>query len=229
MKRWRAVIFDLDGTLTDSAPAIARALNAVWRELGRPEAPFEAVRGYIGDGPRRLIERARRALDLPEDARAVADELDAFMRAYKAGGPGGDPYPDAHAVLAELQAMGAPMTVCTNKPQAAAESLLQALDFAPYLLGVVGGDTPPKQKPDRAHVEAALALLPAIPISEVVMVGDGMQDVTAAEAAGVDVVVAAYGYGGAADRRPDLPAIQKLADLPGLLARTGQEVIESPP
>ncbi|MEQ9125234.1 MAG: phosphoglycolate phosphatase, partial [Alphaproteobacteria bacterium] len=78
MGRIRAVIFDLDGTLTDSAPEIAQALNVVWADLGRPAVPLGTVAGYIGDGPGKLIERARAALGLAAETAAVHRETDAF-------------------------------------------------------------------------------------------------------------------------------------------------------
>lgn len=213
-----AIIFDLDGTLADSAPAMTRALNAVWRDLGRPEATADRVRCYIGDGPPRLIARARQALGLDDAPAAIAAETAAFMAAYAADGPGGDPYPNALDVVAALAAEGHRLAVCTNKPQAAAERFLAELGFAPFLAGVVGGDAAPRRKPDPAHVLAALASTGGDPATAV-LVGDGLQDVTAAEAAGLGCIVAAYGYGGAAAARPDLPAIDDIAALPDALAK----------
>ncbi len=219
MRRPRAVLFDLDGTLTDSAPAIARALAVVWRAAGRSPPPLDAVRDMIGDGPGVLIEKSRQFSGLKEDADAAAAEVDAFMQAYSADGPGGDAYPDALATLRSLAAGGTAMAVCTNKPQAAAERLLAALGFAPFLAGVVGGDATPRRKPDPAHVQRALALLAEIAPEDAVLVGDGLQDVAAAEAAGVPVIVARYGYGGAHAARPDLPAIDAIGELPAFLER----------
>lgn len=218
LRRWRAILFDLDGTLTDSAPAIADALNAVWAAAGRPEVPQADVRGYIGDGPGPLIERARAALDLDRDPAAVARETQAFLDAYAAAGPGGAPYPGVVETLGALKRDGWRLAVCTNKPQTAAETLLDALGLTPFLDGVVGGDTPPRRKPDPAHVLAALDFLPGVAPEEAVLVGDGMQDVQAAEAAGMAAIAAAYGYGGAAEARPDLPAISSIRELPAKLA-----------
>ncbi|MGZ0189937.1 MAG: HAD-IA family hydrolase [Alphaproteobacteria bacterium] len=217
MWRWRAVIFDLDGTLTDSAPAMGRALNAVWEDLGREPVDDAVVRGFIGDGPAVLIEKARARIGLPSTCADVQLETAAFMEAYAADGPGGDIYPGALETLQILHAAGIPMAVCTNKPQAAADHLLKALGFAQFLVGAVGGDATPKRKPDPAHALAALALFEGIQPEDCVLVGDGPQDVTSAEAAGIAAIVAAYGYGGAASLRPDLPAIDRIIDLPALL------------
>lgn len=217
MGRIRAVIFDLDGTLTDSAPEIAQALNAVWADLGRPAVPLGTVAGYIGDGPGKLIERARAALGLAAETAAIDRETDAFLAAYAAAGPGGEAYPGALEVVRRLAEAGFRLGVCTNKPQAAAERLLDTLGFARWLDGVVGGDTAPRRKPDPAHVLAALDRLDGIAPGEAMLVGDGPQDVDAGEAAGLAVVVAAYGYGGAAALRPDLPAIAAIDALPAML------------
>lgn len=217
MRQWRAIVFDLDGTLTDSAPAMTRALNAVWRDLGRPETDATAVKGYIGDGPRLLIERARRTLGLDAEAGAAARETAAFLDAYAAEGPGGALYPGVLETLTCLRASGFHLAVCTNKPQGPADRMLAALGLAPLLAGAVGGDAAPRRKPDPAHVLAALARIGDIAPADAVLVGDGPQDVAAAEAAGLGVIVAAYGYGGAADLRPDLPKIDGIEALPALL------------
>lgn len=213
----RAVIFDLDGTLSDSAPAITRGLAATWTALGRTPPTLDAVRSMIGDGPEMLVVAARAAIGLEDDAKAAAVETQAFMQAYALEGHGGDPYPGALATLQAAADLGLKLAVCTNKPQAAAEKLLDGLGFSPFLSGIVGGDTAPARKPDPAHVQAALALFDGIQPHEAVLVGDGPQDVSSAEDAGVPVIIAAYGYGGAAQMRPDLPQISSISELTVLL------------
>lgn len=219
MGRWRAVLFDLDGTLTDSAPALMAALNQVWAAEGRPLFDQNAVRSFVGDGPAVMIERARAASDLAADADVAARETQAFMTAYTGAGPGGDLYPGALDVVQGLRRAGYRLAVCTNKPQGAAEALLAAHGAMPFLDGIVGGDATPRRKPDPAHIQAALDQL-GVPPADAVLVGDGPQDVAAAEAAGVDVIVAAYGYGDMAAARPDLPAIEDIRALPAQLAAT---------
>jgi phosphoglycolate phosphatase len=215
----KGVIFDLDGTLSESAPAIARALAATWRDLGRAEPTLEATRAMIGDGPALLIQRARVAAGLQDDPDAVKSETRQFLDNYALEGPGGDPFPGALEVLATLAGMGLKLSVCTNKPQIAAERLLDGLGFSQYLEGVVGGDAVPAQKPDPAHANAAVALLGDIPVDAAMLVGDGPQDIASGEAAGLQVIVAAYGYGGVAEARPDLPVISDIGVLPALLQR----------
>ena len=215
----KGIIFDLDGTLSESAPAIARALAATWRDLGRTEPTLEATRAMIGDGPALLVQRARAASGFQADPVAVQFETRQFLDNYALEGPGGDPFPGALEVLAILADKGLDISVCTNKPQAAAQRLLDGLGFSQYLKGVVGGDAVPAQKPDPAHAEAALALLGDISADAVVLVGDGPQDIASGEAAGLQVIVAAYGYGGVAEARTDLPVISDIVALPALLQR----------
>jgi len=220
MGRWRAVLFDLDGTLTDSAPALMAALNRVWAAEGRQPFDQNAVRGFVGDGPAAMIERARKAHGLPADTDIAGHETEAFMAAYTGAGPGGDLYPGALEVIQDLRRAGYRLAVCTNKPQQAAEHLLAAHGAMPFLDAVVGGDATPRRKPDPAHIQTALDKLGVAP-ADAVLVGDGPQDVTAAEAAGVAVIVAAYGYGDMAAARPDLSAIARIRDLPARLAVVG--------
>jgi len=215
----KGIIFDLDGTLSESAPAIARALASTWRELGRTEPTLEATRSMIGDGPALLVQRARTVSGLPNDPVAVKLETCKFLENYACEVPGGDPFPGALDVLITLNGMGLKLSVCTNKPQIAAERLLDGLGFSPHLMGVVGGDAVPAQKPDPAHAHAALALLGNIPAEAAILVGDGPQDIESGEAAGLQVIVAAYGYGGAAEARPDLAVISDIGALPALLQR----------
>lgn len=217
MGRWRTILFDLDGTLTDSAPAIRAALNEVWSSHGRQTFDADTIRGFVGDGPAALIDRAREAAGLAVDSVAAKAETALFMAAYTGAGPGGALYPGALDIVQHFRRAGFRLAVCTNKPQAAAERLLAAHGVQPFLDGVVGGDAAPRQKPDPAHVQAALELL-GVSASDAVLVGDGHQDVAAAEAANVDVIVAAYGYGGMGALRPDLPAIDDIRELPALIA-----------
>ena len=215
----KGVIFDQDGTLSESAPAIARALAAAWRDLGRAEPSLEAVRAMIGDGPAPLVQRARAASGLPDDPKAVQSDTGLFLEKYALEGPGGDPFPGALDVLGGLAGQGLKMAVCTNKPQAAAQRLLDGLGFSAHLEGVVGGDAVSAQKPDQAHAMAALALLGGIRADEVILVGDGPQDIASGEAAGIQVIVAAYGYGGVSQSRPDLPSIGAIDELATALQR----------
>lgn len=184
-------IFDLDGTLVDSAPDLHAALDRLMAARGL--APFlrDEVIAMVGDGARVLVERALAARGLPFDQPA----LDAFLADYTANAavetrlfPGIAPALDA---LAEA---GWRLAVCTNKPAAAARELLGALGLAERLAAVGGGDSFPVRKPDPGHLLATIEAAGGAPAGAV-MVGDHRNDVAAARGAGIPCVFVAWGYG----------------------------------
>ena len=192
--RWDAVVFDLDGTLVDTAPDLHAHLNEMLADLGRPGFALEDVRPMIGDGARMLL---RRGLDasggMPEgvDLEALFAE---FLRRYTARphrfGAIFDGVPDA---LEALAAVGIKLGVCTNKPQAPTERLLAELDLARHFPVVIGGDSLAVRKPDPGHLQAVLDRLGALP-GRAVLVGDSANDVRAAAATGVPCVLVSFGY-----------------------------------
>jgi len=220
----QAVVFDLDGTLIDSAPDLRAAVNRLLAGLGRPPLPVEAVKAMVGDGVARLVERAFAATGGPPDD-GGADGLAAWVARF------GDDYensgfPLTHAfagtaeVLAELAAAGFGLAVCTNKPQAATDAILARLGLARFFGAVVGGDAVPGgvRKPDPAHPLAALAALGVDP-ARAAMVGDHLNDLACARAAGMPAILCAWGY----SARPvaELGAdavIGRIEELPAALA-----------
>ena len=202
----RAVIFDLDGTLIDSAPDIAAAVNQVLAADGLTAHDLTAIRQMIGDGAKQLLERAFAA----HGRKAEPRHLGAFMAAYQAAPVSQTrPYPGIPGVLAQLRAAGRPMAVCTNKPHGPAVAILQRLGLAPFFGAVLGGDSTPYRKPDPRHLAATLA---ALEVVEAVMIGDHHNDLLAAEGLGLPCIFVHWGYGEAQTRLsatvPDeLPAI----------------------
>jgi phosphoglycolate phosphatase len=216
MKR-NAVLFDLDGTLIDSVPDLQAALNETLREIGKPALSQEQVRGMIGDGTAMLVARGLAASGVP--AEALAERLPRFLALYEA-----DPvahtrlYPGVLEVLKSLAAEGRRLAICTNKPQTATLAVLRGLGLEGLFSAIIGGDALPVKKPDPGHILGTIAALGATP-DAAVMVGDNENDVAAAKAAGVPVVLVRYGYA----RVPfqELPAdiqIDQFADLPAALA-----------
>ena len=195
----KGVVFDLDGTLIDSAPDLHASINEVLTEAGRPAISLSAATEMIGDGMAMLIERAFAATGAaprPDQAPAL---MDRFLRAYR--NPGRphltSVYPGVARVLDQLRADGQRLCVCTNKVEQAAVEVLEELGLAAKLDAIVGADTVPARKPDPAHVLAALARIGVQP-GQAVMVGDGPNDAVAGRAAGLPVILVRYGY----SRRP---------------------------
>lgn len=225
--RWRgtalqAVLFDLDGTLLDTAGDIALALRRAFADRGFT-APVEAeVRRMIGRGAPMLIERATAAHGLALDAAAKADLVERFFHHYgrlqDEDECAAQPYPGARDALQALYAAGLPLAIVTNKQQRFAQGLLKRLDLAPFVTLVVGGDTCERRKPDPQPLQWACAQLGA-ETARSLMVGDSVNDVLAARAAGIPVVCVPYGYNEGEDPRtlPCDALVETLADLPALL------------
>lgn len=221
----RAVVFDLDGTLIETAPDLHAVLAGLLVERGLAAPPLEAVRAMVGDGARALIRRAHewQGIGLGE-AELEALYADFLERYTAAPARLSEVYAGVPAALEELRGRGVRLGVCTNKPQRPSELLLAALGLRPLLEAVVGGDALPVRKPDPGHLRATLAALGAAP-EEAVMVGDSGNDLAVARALGVPCVLVSFGYTAVparelgADRVIDhflelLPALEAVAGLP---------------
>jgi phosphoglycolate phosphatase len=189
--RW--ILFDLDGTLVDSAADIARAANAAREALGYAPLRVETVKSYIGDGVDVLIARLVR----PEH---VARAKEVFRVRYaRCLLESTRPYPGVEAVLARLRAAGRALAVVSNKPQAPTEAILRGLGLARHFGAVVGGDGRAGRKPEPGPFLEALRAIGGAPGKEALVVGDGRNDVAGARAAGLEVCAVTYGIGDAAE------------------------------
>jgi phosphoglycolate phosphatase len=187
------VIFDLDGTLVDTAPDLVRALNAVIEADGFPATPIEDVRAMVGRGAKALLRRAyaRSGTALPEPH--FLDRHARFLDVYAAGiAELSQPFPGAEAAVEGFAAAGARCVMATNKPQALTDLLLGELGWTDRFSRVVGADACPAKKPHAAHLEAAAGGAEAL--GRAVMIGDSAVDVAAARAAGVPVIALSHGY-----------------------------------
>ena len=190
----RFIVFDLDGTLIDSAPDLRAAANTVLAEAGRTPLDLATVRGFIGDGVRRLIERAFAATGPALGEPALDRAAARYTALYEAAASVlTRPYDGVPETLQNLRAAGMKLAVCTNKPAAAAGIVLAELGLAPLIDGVCGGDAVPRRKPDPAHVLEALARIGGS-VDAAVMVGDNEHDIAAGKAAGLRTVAVTYGY-----------------------------------
>ena len=210
-------MFDLDGTLVDTAADIHAVLADVLYETGHPVPDLPAVRSMIGDGARVLIERA-----VGHVAAADVDDLYRRFTLRYAEVPCRHSrlYPGAEDVLADLRAKGVLLGLCTNKPQAATIGLLEALGLGDAFHAVIGGDALAGiRKPDPAHLAAVLDAL-SVPPGRAVMVGDSRNDLLAARGLSVPCVLVSFGYTAipACELGADT-VINELRELPSLFAR----------
>lgn len=189
------VMFDLDGTLVDSVPDLAAAVDVMLDRLGRPPAGVERVRDWVGNGAAVLVRRALAdSIDHSHVDDVQADEaLKLFLEAYSGGHELTRVYPGVIDLLGFLRERGVRMAVVTNKPQRFVAPLLQEVGLAGYFEWLIGGDTLPTQKPDPG---ALLHVMREAGVSaeQALFIGDSRSDVLAARAAGVTVAAVSYGY-----------------------------------
>lgn len=189
----RAVLFDLDGTLVDSLPDLAAAVNRMLAKAGRAPLEPAEVKAMVGDGAATLVARAfaaRGGLPGADVAPLLAD----FLADYEPRSAElTRPWPGVVETLTALKARGLALAVCTNKPTKATREVLAVLSLDGFFEVVVGGDDTPALKPDPRHITLILDRL-GLRADEAVMVGDSINDVLAAKAAGVASIVVGFGY-----------------------------------
>ena len=191
----RLAMFDLDGTLLDSVPDLAVAVDRMLATLGREPAGIEQVRLWVGNGARVLGRRAL-AGDLRHDGvdEALTEEaLALFMEAYTDNHQLTRVYPGVIETLDWLRQQDVALALITNKPARFLPELLADKGLAGYFQWLVGGDTLPQQKPDPAALFWVMDKA-GVSAAEALFVGDSRNDVRAAKAAGVTCVALSYGY-----------------------------------
>jgi phosphoglycolate phosphatase len=217
LSAWRpsAVVWDLDGTLVESAPDLATALNGLLNEQGQYGHPVSNVRAMIGGGVAKLIERGFRAAGAPLDPAEIDALVPRFMELYTdCATDSTHLVPHAREVLLHFYHAGMQQALCTNKPAGVTHLILDALDISGFFGCVVGGDTTAHKKPHPLPLETCLNTLGVQP-EPALMVGDPGANVGAAQAAGVTVILVPDGYTGvsAASLGAD-HVINSLADIP---------------
>ena len=214
------IVFDLDGTLVDTAPDLVGALNTVLREQGLPALPLAQARVMVGRGARALIEQGFAAAGAPLDPARAAALVEQFIAAYLARiADESRPFDGVLAALDQLAAAGATLAVCTNKRTDLSLALLDALNMTDRFAAVIGADRAPAPKPDASHLLTAIAAAGGRP-ARAIMVGDSASDIGAARAARGPSVLVSFGYTEIppADLGADL-MIDRFDELAGAAAR----------
>ncbi len=208
-------IFDLDGTLVDSAEDIAEAVNRMREELGGSRVPVGTVLGWVGDGVGHLVETALAdgGIEVP-----LAAAMPAFMRHYRdclLRSP--RLFTGVREALGVLHAQGVPMAICTNKPGAMVGPLLDHFGIAGLFALVIGGDTLPVRKPSGEPLRHIAAHF-GVDIGQALMVGDSGTDYAAARDAGMPIALVRYGYPRGLDfaQVNAVAVVDDLRCLPGL-------------
>jgi phosphoglycolate phosphatase len=214
------LIFDLDGTLIDSVPDLADALNRVLHEHGYPPLADAEVAPMVGDGVPALVERGFAARG--GSAAEALEALPRYIKIYEANATNKTrPYPGVRDTLTELRRRGYRNAVCTNKLQQATEAVLAGLDLARLFDGVAGGDRYPVRKPDKGHLLGLIAELDGS-ADRAVMIGDSENDAAAAHAATVPLLLMRYGYARVDPTTLGADAVlDDFATLPAALERLG--------
>lgn len=221
-----AVLFDLDGTLMDTLPDLADATNAMRADMGLRALPQDLIGTYVGKGTPVLVQRAlanNPSGTVPgEDAfkQGLASFLDHYQRL---NGRRAQLYPGVREGLAAFREAGLKLAVVTNKPTAFTPPLLAQFGLSEYFGAIVCGDTCERKKPDPLPLQHACSLLGTTP-AHALFVGDSVNDVQAARAAGMPVLAVPYGYNEGKDVRnlevDDIVA--SIADAAKWLARQSQ-------
>ncbi len=187
----RAVLFDLDGTLVDSAPDLAGAANDMRLSRGLPAFPYETFRPLVGSGARGMVGAA---FDVAPGEPGFADLRDEFLNRYEQRmTQESRVFTDIWASLAELDAMGCPWGIVTNKAMRFSDPLVRALQLYARASVLIAGDTTPHAKPHPAPlIEAARRI--GVEPRDCAYVGDDLRDVLAGRAAGMTTVAVRWGY-----------------------------------
>lgn len=187
----RAVLFDLDGTLADTAPDLVAAINKVRTDRGLEPGPYETLRLQASHGARGLIGAA---FGLTPDDAAFPALRDAFLANYEAAlCDKSHLFDGIRGLLTALEARGMPWGIVTNKAARLTNPLVKLLGLADGAACVVSGDTTPHSKPHPAPLLYAAECIGIAP-AHIVYVGDDLRDIQAGKAAGMATVAAAYGY-----------------------------------
>ena len=214
----RIVVFDLDGTLVDTAPDLINALNFILVREGLAPVPLASARNMIGAGARKLLERGLelegRTVSLAELDRLTDDFINHYAEHIA---DASRPFDGLEAALDDLQSSGYRFAVCTNKLEWLSKRLLDRLNLSPRFAAICGADTFGVSKPDPAILRQTVARAGG-ELSSAIMVGDAGPDVGVARRAGIPVICVSFGYTEVpvADLKPDR-VIDHMRELRGAI------------
>jgi phosphoglycolate phosphatase len=214
------IVFDLDGTLVETAPDLAGTLNYLLEREGVAPLPLEKARSLIGQGAKALLARGFQVAGEP----LAEDRLERLFQDFLVHyldhiADLSRPFDGVLAAMDQLETGGARLAVCTNKRTDLSVALLEKLDMAHRFAAIVGGDQAPAQKPDARHLTTTITRAGGDP-ARAVMIGDSISDAKAARNAGVPLVLVSFGYTDtpAKDLDPDI-LIDHFDALPDACAR----------
>jgi phosphoglycolate phosphatase len=214
--RVRALIFDLDGTLIDSKLDLIHSVNAMLREMGRPELEAETISGYIGHGAPQLVARAMSGKATEEELKRALQFFLGYYEEHKMDNTRA--YPGVAETLERLKKL--PLAVLTNKPQRISVRILGSLGLAEYFRAIYGGNSFESKKPDPYGARRILSEF-GVAAEEAAIVGDSEVDVQTARNAGTLAAAVNYGFG--VHDRASYPAdfyLDRFADLTRLVIPT---------
>lgn len=188
------IVFDLDGTLVNTAPDLLEALNHVLTRAGLTPIPLDTIETMIGHGARAMIVKGLQANGVTPSEEDLDALLDQFLEYYAANiADHSHPFDGAVDALRALSGLGATLAVCTNKKQALTDQLLNELGLTEHFAAIVGADSVPNRKPDGDHILRTISAANGT-AGQSVMVGDSRTDERAARNAGLPFIFVPFGY-----------------------------------
>lgn len=209
------IVFDLDGTLVDTAPDLVNAMNHAMTSAGYQPAPYAFGRQFIGGGAKAMLRAAARWQDLELDEDEVHRLWETFIPYYRANiAVDSVPFHGCLDALTALEKRGAKLAVCTNKTQALTDQLLDTLGLTDRFISIIGSDSVPSKKPDGDHIYRTIEAAGGV-TEKSLMVGDSTTDEGAAKDLGVPLIFVEFGYG--PEPEQDAVNVFRLADYDGLV------------
>lgn len=190
----KIVVFDLDGTLAETAPDIIATLNIILARQGLDPVPVEKARDLVGAGARALIERGFKLYGRELNAALLEELFEEFLEIYADRiAVNSRLYPGVSKALASLKEAGWLLAVCTNKPERHSRLLIEALGITSFFSAICGRDTFPVCKPDPGHLTLTIEMAGGNS-QHAIMIGDSLTDITTAKSANIPVIAVPFGY-----------------------------------